>query len=229
VLRRSGHTEAAIDLAKLAGFAPAGVLVEILNEDGSMARLPQLFKIAELHNLKIISIKDLIAYRMEKERIVEKEMEVTQNSRFGTFRIIAYRQVTTNDIHLAIVKGDITPGEPCLVRVHSSSETGDVLGTLFNDYGYQLQESLKRISIDGKGILLYMRHHESKENILDKLKYINEKPEVNETSEQRNFGVGAQILRDLGVGKIRLMTNNPRKRIGLLGFGLEIVENIEIK
>lgn len=225
VLRRSGHTEAAIDLAKLAGFKPAGVLVEILNEDGSMARLPQLQEIASRHDLKIISIKDLIEWRMSRERIIQREMTVKLPSRYGTFDVIAYRQLTTHDIHLAFTMGEIVE-DPMLVRVHSSTETGDILGILFDDYGEQLQSALQLIASEGRGVLLYMRHGEKDQSILDKLIAYKESNGPTETSQQRDYGVGAQILHDLGVRKIRLITNHPRKRIGLLGFGLEIVENL---
>ncbi|MDX1478726.1 MAG: 3,4-dihydroxy-2-butanone-4-phosphate synthase [Saprospiraceae bacterium] len=228
VLRRSGHTEAAIDLAQLAGFYPAGVLVEILNPDGTMARLPELYEIAQDHDLRIISIKDLIAYRMERERIVEHEMSITIETQFGPFEVNAFRQITTGDIHLAFVRGKID-GSPTLVRVHSSTETGDILGTLFDDYGYQLQRALEIIAEDGKGVLLYMRHSEKGISILEKLKQYEEGQDVSpESQQQRDFGVGAQILRSLGMQKLRLITNHPRHRIGLLGFGLEIVENIAI-
>ena len=230
VLRRSGHTEATIDLARLAGFYPAGVLVEILNPDGTMARLPQLLEIAAEHKLKVISIKDLIEYRMERERIVEKELVLTLDTQYGPFDVTAFRQITTGDIHLAFSRGAID-GSPTLVRVHSSTETGDILGNLFDDYGKQLQDSLQLISEEGKGVLVYMRHGEKGSTILDKLKgYASDEPEpVGDSDAQRDFGVGAQILRSLGVEKIRLITNHPRQRVGLLGFGLEIVENVPIK
>ena len=228
VLRRSGHTEAAIDLANLAGFYPAGVLVEILNPDGTMARLPQLLEIAREHQLKVISIKDLIAYRMERERIVEELMSEELDTPFGAFRLRAFRQITTGDIHLAFSKGEID-AEPTLVRVHSSTETGDILGTLFDDYGFQLTRSLEIISQEGKGVLLYMRHGEKSGDIIDKIRQYKIGRDVSPASdEQRDFGVGAQILRSLGVEKIRLITNHPRERVGLLGFGLEIVENVTI-
>ncbi|MDX1408442.1 MAG: 3,4-dihydroxy-2-butanone-4-phosphate synthase, partial [Saprospiraceae bacterium] len=228
VLRRSGHTEATIDLAQLAGFYPAGVLVEILNPDGTMARLPELLDIAKEHDLRIVSIKDLIAYRMERERIVEHEMTIEIDTQFGPFRVNAVRQITTGDIHLAFVKG-VVDAAPTLVRVHSSTETGDILGTLFDDYGYQLQRALEIIAEDGKGVLLYMRHSEKGISILDKLKQYQDDQDVSpESEQQRDFGVGAQILRSLGMQKLRLITNHPRHRIGLLGFGLEIVENIPI-
>lgn len=228
VLRRSGHTEAAIDLAEMAGYYPAGVLVEILNPDGSMARLTELLEIAKKHDLKVISIKDLIAYRMERERIVEEEMSCTMDTQFGKLRLIAFRQITTGDIHLAFVKGQVDE-TPTLVRVHSNTETGDILGTLFHDYGYQLQRALEIIADAGKGVLLYMRHGEKGAKILDKLRqYQSGDHDEQETEAQRDFGVGAQILRSLGIKQIRAITNRPRPRVGLLGFGLEIVENVPI-
>lgn len=229
VLRRSGHTEAAIDLARMAGFKSVGVLVEVLNEDGSMARLPQLAEIAKQHDLKIISIEDLISYRMETERIIEQELTVQLDSKYGQFQVNAYKQITTGDIHLAFIKGAIEPGEPTLVRVHSSSETGDILGRIFDDYGTQLKASLEVIAAAGSGVLLYMRHGEKGTSILEKLKNYAEPAEPSsKTSDQRDFGVGAQILRDIGIQKIRLITNNPRTRVGLIGFGLEITENVQI-
>jgi 3,4-dihydroxy 2-butanone 4-phosphate synthase / GTP cyclohydrolase II len=229
VLRRTGHTEAAIDLAVMAGYYPAGVLVEILNEDGSMARLPQLMEIASKFDLKIISIKDLVAYRMQRERIIKKEIEAELNTRYGKFSVIAFSQITTGDIHLALVKGTWSIDEPVLVRVHSSTETGDVFGTLFDDYGDQLKSSLKRINEEEKGVILFIRHSEKPDRIIQKLKAL--KHDGNEEwykTEQRDFGVGAQILHDVGVSKIRLMTNHPKRRIGITGYGLEIVENVEV-
>ena len=236
VLRRTGHTEAAIDLARLAGYFPAGVLVEILNEDGTMARLPQLMDIAERFNLKIIAIKDLVAYRMRTERIVRREVSVNLETKYGNFEVIAFRQITTNDIHLAIKCGDWRPEEPVLVRVHSSTETGDILGTLFDGYGVQLQQSIEMISEEGKGLLLYMRHGEKADTILHRLESYRRKEEQGENvalekkgeMTQRDFGVGAQILRDLNICKIRQITNNPKRRIGLIGYGLEIVENLPL-
>ena len=226
VLRRTGHTEAAIDLARMAGFSPAGVLVEILNEDGSMARLPQLLEIAEKHNLKIISIKDLVAYRMSTERIINRELEVEIESKWGPCQVIAYNQVTTGDTHLAIVIGTWTKDEPVLVRVHSSTETSDILGVLFEEHKIQLHDAMEVIQQQKCGVLLYMRHSE-KNSIIQKLKEIKtlDHPVL---SEQRDFGVGAQILRDLGISKIRLLTNNPRRRVALDGYGLEIVENVNL-
>ena len=228
VLRRTGHTEAAIDLARLAGFYPAGVLVEILNEDGTMARLPQLIEVAKRFNLKLITIKDLVEYRMKTERIIQREMETSIETQFGDFNVIVYRQITTGDIHLAFVKGQIIGTEPALVRVHSNSETGDILGLLFDGYAETISKSLQMISKEGRGVFLIVRHGENHDAILQKLKSLDTNPFNNpqNSEQQRDFGVGAQILRDLGVEKLRLISNHPKKRIGLLGYGLEIVENV---
>ena len=235
-MRRTGHTEAAIDLARLAGFQPVGTLVEILNEDGTMARLPHLFRIADKFDLRIISIKDLVAYRMRTERIIKREMSVNLETRFGPFEVVAFTQLTTGDTHLAIKCGSWAPDEPVLVRVHSSTETADAIGTLFSDYGGKLLKVLRIISENGSGVLLYMRHNEKDNNtILARLKALELKqqgkdiPPVDNKGEmeQRDYGVGAQILRDLGISKLRLLTNNPRRRIGILGYGLEIVENVQ--
>lgn len=230
VLRRTGHTEAAIDLARLAGFYPAGVLVEILNEDGTMARLPQLVEVAKKHNLKIITIKDLVAYRMLTERLVTKEMTVTKTSKYGTFDIVAYRDHTTQDVHLAIKMGTWHMDEPVPVRVHSAAETGDIVGYLLDDYGTQLEKALALIAAEGKGVVLCMRHSEKNDLIINYLHTLQQETNAERTSEmsQRDFGIGAQILRDLGIGQIRLITNHPRRRVGLIGYGLEIVENIEL-
>ncbi len=235
VLRRTGHTEAAIDLAKLAGFYPAGVLVEILDEDGSPARLPKLMEIGERFDLKVIAIKDLVAYRMRNERIIKREVSVNLNTRFGDFEVIAYRQITTNDIHLAIKKGDWNEDEPVLVRVHSSTETGEILGSLFGGYGRQLEGALNMISEEGKGLLLYMRHGEKGDAMLQVLEDMqqqsekeNQSLEVKMEGEQRDYGVGAQILRDLGITKMRVISNHPKRRVGLIGYGLEIIENISL-
>jgi len=230
VLRRTGHTEATIDLARLAGLYPAGVLTEILNEDGSMARLPQLMDIAKEHDLKLISIKDLVAYRMKTERLVEKEMTTTLKTKYGEFNVTAYRQINTDDVHVAISMGNINSEDPILTKVHSNTETGDILGILFDGYAEKLHSALYKISEEGKGVLLYIRHGEKGNEIIEKLKELDTNPDNNPSAstEQRDFGVGAQILRDLGVQKIKLMTSNPRKRVGLIGYGLEIVENIEM-
>ncbi len=234
VLRRTGHTEAAIDLARIAGFYPAGVLVEILNEDGTMARLPELMEIAKKFDLKLISIKDLVAYRMRTERIIRKELEVELSTKFGDFEVVAFTQMTTGDTHLAIKKGEWNIDDPVLVRVHSSTNTGDILGTLFKGYGTQLQRSLEMIEKEGQGMLLYMRHNHEDDSLLSYLREIKREKETGEktlgegteSKEQRDYGVGAQILRELNVTKIRLITNSPKRRIGLIGYGLEIVENV---
>ena len=237
VLRRTGHTEATIDLAQLAGFEPAGVLVEILNEDGTMARLPQLVKIAERFELKIIAIKDLVEYRMRNERIVKRKSSAPIDTEYGKFEVIAYEQLTTGDIHLAIKMGDWTPDDEVLVRAHSSSESSDVLGTIFGKYSSSLEKSLRKIADEGRGVLVYLRHSEKTTKLLRQIENLNREregleplPEVDSPSEiaQRDYGVGAQILRDLNVRKIRLLTNHPRRRVGMLGFGLELVENVEI-
>jgi 3,4-dihydroxy 2-butanone 4-phosphate synthase/GTP cyclohydrolase II len=230
VLRRTGHTEAATDLAKLAGLYPAGVLVEILNNDGTMARLPQLLEIAGKHDLKIISIKDLVAHRMKNERIIRKELTTKIAGKKHDIIVHAYRQLTTDDIHLAFCIGDLLPEYPTLVRVHSNTETGDILGILFEDHAIKLRNALDLISDEGKGVLLYMRHGEKGDSILHKLKQID-KSEVNDplpSEEQRDFGIGAQILRDLGISKIKLISSSNKKRIGLLGYGLEIVESVTL-
>ena len=228
VLRRTGHTEASVDLARLAGCYPAGVLVEILNEDGTMARLPQLMEISRNFGIKIISIKDLVAFRMQTERLVSQEMETDIETSYGKFNVKVFRQLTTGDIHLAFIKGDIQADEPTLVRVHSSTETGDILGILFDGYADQLSKAVQLISRSKQGVLLFMRHGQDTEAILDKLRSLDNNPKNNPpaSEEQRDFGTGAQILRELGVTKIRLITNHRKKRVGLIGYGLEITENV---
>lgn len=239
VLRRTGHTEAAVDLAQLAGFAPAGVLVEILNDDGSMARLPQLYVIAEEHNLKVISIKDLVAYRIANETLVKQEVAVKMPTKWGEFELIAFTEIASNDVHLALKKGTWAEDEPVLVRVHSSCETGDILGSLRCDCGDQLHAAMAMVEKAGKGVVLYMRQEGRGIGLLNKLKSYALQEKGLDTVEanlqlgfqmdQRDYGVGAQILRELGLSKIKLISNNPKKRIGLLGYGLEIVENIAIE
>ncbi|MFT6338524.1 MAG: 3,4-dihydroxy 2-butanone 4-phosphate synthase/GTP cyclohydrolase II [Saprospiraceae bacterium] len=232
VLRRTGHTEAAIDLARLAGFFPAGVLVEILNEDGTMARLPELRVLADKLELKLISIKDLVEYRMRTERIISKEVETDIDSElYGKFKVAAYKQNTTDDVHLAIYKGDITPDSPTAVRVHSNTETGDIIGLLFDGYADKLDKAMKILSKEESGVFLYMRHGEKGDQIIQKLKAIDSDPDNDPVTntEQRDFGIGAQILRDLNVGKIKLISSHDKKRIGLIGYGLEIVDQIELK
>jgi len=239
VLRRAGHTEATIDLARLAGFEPAGVLVEIMNEDGSMARLPQLMEIAEKFNLKIISIKDLIEYRLKTETLIEKEVSVKMPTHYGNFELIAFRQKNTGDIHLALKKGEWKKDEPVLVRVHSSCMTGDILGSMRCDCGEQLHHAMEQIEEEGKGLVLYMNQEGRGIGLLNKLKAYKLQEEGMDTVEanlelgfgmdERDYGVGAQILRDLGITKMKLMSNNPRKRAGLLGYGLEIVDTVPIE
>ena len=239
VLRRSGHTEATVDLAKLAGFDAAGVLVEIMNEDGTMARLPQLKQIAKKFDLKIVSIKDLISYRLSKETLIKEEERVQMPTKYGIFELIAFKQLNTGDIHLAIKKGNWQKNEAIMVRVHSSCMTGDILGSLRCDCGDQLHKALKMIEAEGKGVVLYMNQEGRGIGLLNKLKAYKLQEQGLDTVEanlhlgfgmdERDYGVGAQILRELGISKMKLMSNNPRKRAGLLGYGLEVVETIPIE
>ncbi len=239
VLRRTGHTEATIDLARLAGFEPAGVLVEIMNDDGTMARLPDLMKVAKKFNLKIISIKDLVEYRLQTETLIKKEVAVQLPTKYGVFKLHAYTQTTTGDVHLALVRGNWNEDEPVLVRVHSSCVTGDILGSLRCDCGEQLHTAMRMIDTNGSGVLIYMQQEGRGIGLLNKLQAYKLQEEGRDTVEanielgfgmdQRDYGVGAQILRDLGVINIRLITNNPKKRVGLKGYGLEIVENVKIE
>ncbi|MCL4283375.1 MAG: bifunctional 3,4-dihydroxy-2-butanone-4-phosphate synthase/GTP cyclohydrolase II [Flavobacteriales bacterium] len=239
VLRRTGHTEATVDLARLAGMEPAGVLVEIMNEDGTMARLPQLREVAKRFDLKLISIEDLVAYRMRTERSVERVVEVDMPTEYGDFRLVAYRQKDTGEEHLALVKGNWKPGEPVLVRVHSSCLTGDIFGSCRCDCGPQLHAAMQMVQDEGKGVVLYMQQEGRGIGLMNKLKAYKLQEEGADTVEAnlmlgfdmdaRDYGTGAQILHDLGVRRMRLMTNNPRKRTGLIGYGLEIVENVPIQ
>lgn len=239
VLRRTGHTEATTDLAKLAGHGEAGVLVEIMNEDGTMARLPQLREIATRHNLKLISIKDLIAYRLKKETLIKEDVRVKMPTKFGTFELIAFKQLNTGEEHMALKKGDWKEGEEILVRVHSSCMTGDILGSLRCDCGEQLHTAMKMVEAEGKGLILYMNQEGRGIGLLNKLKAYKLQEEGRDTVEanielgfgmdERDYGVGAQILRELNVTKIRLISNNPKKRAGLLGYGLEIVDTVPIE
>ena len=239
VLRRTGHTEATIDLARLAGFEPAGVLVEIMNEDGTMARLPELMEIAKRFDLKIISIDDLVAYRLEKETLISKEEVISMPTKYGEFQLHAYRQTTTDEVHMALVKGSWEPDDPVLVRVHSSCATGDILGSMRCDCGDQLHKAMQRIEKNGQGVLLYMQQEGRGIGLLNKIKAyklqeagldtVEANLELGFAMDQRDYGIGAQILRDLDVRRLRLMTNNPKKRIGLIGYGLEIVENVNIE
>jgi 3,4-dihydroxy 2-butanone 4-phosphate synthase/GTP cyclohydrolase II len=239
VLKRAGHTEAAIDFARLAGFEPAGVIVEILNEDGSMARLPQLFVIAEKFNLKIVCIKDLIAYRIANESLIEKHETVELPTEFGDFKLTAYKQISTDQDHLALIKGEWKTYEPVLVRVHSSCITGDIFGSCRCDCGPQLHRAMQKIEEEGKGVIVYMNQEGRGIGLINKLKAYKLQEQGMDTVQAnlalglpmdgRDYGVGAQILRDLNISKIRLISNNPQKRVGLLGYGLEIVEQIPIE
>lgn len=239
VLRRAGHTEAAIDLARLAGFRPAGVLVEIMNEDGSMARLPDLVKVAKRFDLRLVSIKDLIAYRMVKESQIKREAAVNMPTEYGDFKLVAYEQINTGEVHMALIKGEWDRNEPVLVRVHSSCVTGDIFGSCRCDCGTQLHNAMMMVEKEGKGIVLYMKQEGRGIGLLNKLKAYKLQEEGLDTVEaniklgfdmdNRDYGIGAQILHDLGVAKIRLITNNPKKRVGLMGYGLEIVDNVPIE
>jgi 3,4-dihydroxy 2-butanone 4-phosphate synthase / GTP cyclohydrolase II len=239
VLRRAGHTEAAIDFARLAGFKPGGVLVEIMNEDGTMARLPDLLKVAKRFDLKLVSIKDLIEYRIKKESLINRQVEVDMPTEHGHFKLVAYEQTNTQDVHLALIKGTWQKDEPVLVRVHSSCVTGDIFGSCRCDCGSQLHHAMEMVDREGKGIVLYMKQEGRGIGLLNKLRAYKLQEEGWDTVEantklgfdmdERDYGVGAQILRDLGISKIRLMTNNPKKRVGLMGYGLEIVDNIPIE
>ncbi|WP_045689295.1 bifunctional 3,4-dihydroxy-2-butanone-4-phosphate synthase/GTP cyclohydrolase II [Hymenobacter sp. AT01-02] len=239
VLRRAGHTEAAIDLARLAGFEPAGVLVEILREDGEMARLPELREVATKWNLKLISVQDLIKYRLEKESLITREISVKLPTDYGDFDLIAYTQRSTNAQHLALVKGDISGPEPVLVRVHSSCVTGDIFGSCRCDCGPQLHRAMQQIEREGRGVIVYMNQEGRGIGLLNKLRAYKLQEQGRDTVEanlelgfgmdERDYGVGAQIIRDLGISKMRLLSNNPRKRTGLIGYGLEIVESVAIE
>ena len=239
VLRRTGHTEATIDMARLAGFEPAGVLVEIMNEDGTMARLPELKKIAKKFDLKLISIKNLIEYRLKQETLIKEEVRVHLPTKFGVFELIAFKQLNTGEIHMALKKGEWEKDEPVLVRVHSSCMTGDILGSLRCDCGDQLHHAMKMVEEAGKGVVLYMNQEGRGIGLVNKLKAYKLQEQGRDTVEanlelgfdmdERDYGVGAQILRHLGVSKMKLMSNNPRKRAGLLGYGLEVVDNVQIE
>ena len=239
VLRRAGHTEASVDLAKLAGLYPAAALIEIINEDGTMARLPQLMEVAKRFGLKIISIKDLIAYRVHMESLVEKGVEVNMPTQYGNFRLIPFRQKSNGMEHVAIFKGTWSEDEPILVRVHSSCMTGDIFGSCRCDCGEQLHKALEMIDTAGKGVVVYMNQEGRGIGLMHKMEAYKLQEEGYDTvdanihlgfdPDERDYGVGAHILRELGVHKMRLMTNNPIKRVGLEAYGLEIVENVPIE
>jgi len=239
VLRRAGHTEAAVDLARLAGLQPAAALIEILNDDGTMARMPQLVEVSKKFGIKIITIRDLIAYRLKQESLVEKGDMVNMPTAFGNFKLIPFRQKSNGLEHMALIKGEWKADEPILVRVHSSCATGDIFGSMRCECGEQLHEAMKRIEEAGKGVLVYMNQEGRGIGLMNKIKAYKLQEEGLDTvdanvhlgfqPDERDYGVGAQILRELGVNKMRLMTNNPVKRIGLESFGLEIVENVPIE
>ena len=239
VLRRAGHTEAAIDLARLAGLQPAAALIEILNEDGTMARLPQLRKKADEWGLKLISIEDLIKYRLAKESLVEKGVEVDMPTAHGHFHLVPFRQKSNGLEHIALIKGDVSDGEPVLVRVHSSCATGDIFGSMRCDCGDQLHKAMEMIEKEGRGAIVYLNQEGRGIGLMDKIRAYKLQEEGLDTvdanlhlghkADERDYGVGANILRELGIQKMRLMSNNPVKRVGLEGYGLEVVENVPIE
>ena len=239
VLRRTGHTEAAIDLARLAGLQPAAALIEIMSDDGSMARLPELRRRADEWGMKLISINDLIAYRLKTDSLVEKGVEVDMPTGYGHFRLIPFRQKTNGLEHIAIIKGDVSTPDPVLLRVHSSCATGDIFGSLRCDCGEQLHKALEMIEKEGRGAVIYLNQEGRGIGLMDKIKAYKLQEEGYDTvdanlhlghgADERDYGVGAQIIRMLGITKMRLMTNNPVKRVGLEGYGLEVVENVPVE
>lgn len=239
VLRRAGHTEAAIDLPLLAGLEPAGVICEIMNKEGEMARLPELIELAKEHNLKIVSIEDLISYRLRTESLIKQEVSVKLPTQWGDFEMVAFTQVNTQENHIALVKGEWEKDEPILVRVHSSCITGDIFGSCRCDCGPQLHKAMEMIQKEGKGAIIYMNQEGRGIGLINKLKAYNLQENGMDTvdanlalgfkMDERDYGVGAQILRSLGIRKMRLMSNNPTKRAGLIGYGLEVVENVPIE
>ena len=238
VLKRAGHTEAAIDLARLCGLQPAAALIEILNEDGTMARMPQLKEVAKEHGMKIITIKDLIAYRLKQESLVERGVEADLPTEFGHFRIIPFRQKSNGLEHIAIFKGEWKPEDPVLVRMHSSCMTGDIFASKRCDCGEQLHQAMQMIDKEGKGVIVYLQQEGRGIGLMNKIAAYKLQEQGDDTVEanihlgfkadERDYGVGAQILRELGIGKIRLISNNPVKRVGLEGYGLDIVENVPV-
>ncbi|WP_304066206.1 bifunctional 3,4-dihydroxy-2-butanone-4-phosphate synthase/GTP cyclohydrolase II [Pedobacter glucosidilyticus] len=239
VIRRAGHTEAAVDLAELAGFEPAGVICEIMNEEGEMARLPELLEMAKKLDMKIVSIQDLISYRLRTESLIKKEVSVKLPTEWGDFEMVAFTQVNTGENHLALVKGSWEDDEPILVRVHSSCITGDIFGSCRCDCGPQLHKAMEMIEKEGKGLIVYMNQEGRGIGLVNKLKSYNLQENGMDTFEanialgfgmdERDYGVGAQIIRSLGVRKMKLMSNNPTKRAGLIGYGLEVVDNVPIE
>ena len=238
VLARAGHTEASIDLARLAGLQPASALIEIMNEDGTMARMPQLIEVAKKFDIKIITIRDLIAYRLKKESTIEQGEEVQMPTQYGEFKLIPFRQTDNGLEHVALIKGDISTDEPVLVRVHSSCATGDIFGSLRCECGEQLHEAMRRVEKEGRGVVLYMNQEGRGIGLMNKIKAYKLQEQGMDTvdanvhlgfkPDERDYGVGAQILMRLGIKKMRLMTNNPVKRVGLESFGLQVVENVPI-
>ena len=239
VLRRAGHTEAAVDLARLAGLYPAGALIEIINEDGTMARLPQLIEVAKKFDIKIICIKDLISYRLKTESIVENGVEVDLPTQYGHFRLIPFRQKSNGLEHIALIKGKFEPDEPILVRVHSSCATGDIFGSMRCECGEQLHKAMQRIEQEGKGVIVYLNQEGRGIGLMEKMKAyklqedgldtVDANLHLGHQADERDYGVGAQILRHIGVTKMRLMSNNPVNRVGLEAYGLEVVENVPIE
>ena len=239
VLRRVGHTEAAIDLSRLAGFEPAGVLVEIMNDDGTMARLPQLIEVAKKFDFKIVSIKNLIEYRIKRDSLIDEVVRVDMPTKYGDFKLVAFREKHTSNEHLALIKGEWQKDETVMVRVHSSCFTGDILGSLRCDCGEQLHAAMKMVEKEGKGAILYMNQEGRGIGLLNKLKAYRLQEDGMDTVEanlhlgfqmdQRDYGIGAQMLRHLGISKLKLISNNPKKRVGLVGYGLEIIDNIPIE
>ena len=239
VLRRTGHTEAAMDFAHLAGFKPSGVLIEVLKDDGSMARLPDLRKIADKFDLKLVTIKDLVEYRLKHESLIKREIGVDMPTEFGHFELIAFKQITTGDIHLALIKGSWEKDEAVMVRVHSSCVTGDIFGSCRCDCGGQLHKAMEMVEKEGKGIILYMFQEGRGIGLVNKLKAyklqemgrdtVEANLELGFKMDERDYGVGASILRDLGVSKLRLISNNPKKRVALSGYDIEIVDTIPIE